>query len=68
MTATRLPVGLRHRGGWGGTQLLLPDREVVDVLTGRRLAGGSIALSDVLDTYPVALLVDADRLEEGSSR
>ena len=66
--ATRLPVGLRHRGGWGGTQLLLPDREVVDVLTGRRLAGGSIALSDVLDTYPVALLVDARRLEEGSSR
>ncbi|NJC71712.1 malto-oligosyltrehalose synthase [Planosporangium thailandense] len=53
--ATRLPVGLRRRGGWGDTRLSLPD-DLVDVLTGRQFAGGAVALVDLLDPYPVALL------------
>ena len=53
--AARLPVSLAHEG-WGDTELLLPGRAVVDVLTGREYEGGSIPLSDLLSTYPVALL------------
>jgi (1->4)-alpha-D-glucan 1-alpha-D-glucosylmutase len=53
--ATRLPVALRQRGGWGDTRLLLPgDR--TDVLTGRHFADGAVPLADLLDPYPVALL------------
>ncbi|WJL95770.1 malto-oligosyltrehalose synthase [Microbacterium sp. ET2] len=65
---TRLPVGLARRGGWGRTALLLPAGGVVDALTGRRFGGGLIPLSQILQTYPVALLIDADRTEEGTSR
>jgi (1->4)-alpha-D-glucan 1-alpha-D-glucosylmutase len=53
--ATRLPVGLRRRGGWGETRLTLP-REATDLLTGRRFASGPVRLADLLDRYPVALL------------
>jgi (1->4)-alpha-D-glucan 1-alpha-D-glucosylmutase len=53
--ATRLPVGLRRRGGWGSTSVVLPF-DGVEVLTGRRLAG-RVAAVDLLGTYPVALLV-----------
>lgn len=56
--ATRLPVGLSQRGGWGDTVLMRPDISATDVLTDRRIAGGPIRLSELLDTYPVALLVD----------
>ncbi len=55
--ATRLPVGLAARGGWGDTVLLHTPEPVVDVLTGQRHAGGELALGAVLETYPVALLV-----------
>lgn len=56
--ATRLPVGLQRRGGWGDTRLMRRDLPAVDALTGRRIAGGPIRLADLLDTYPVALLVE----------
>jgi (1->4)-alpha-D-glucan 1-alpha-D-glucosylmutase len=55
--ATRLPVGLRRRGGWGDTRLPLPPGQFTDVLTGRHFAGGTVSLADLLDRYPVALLV-----------
>jgi (1->4)-alpha-D-glucan 1-alpha-D-glucosylmutase len=56
--ATRLPDALRRRGGWADTRLPLPPgQEFTDVLTGRRFAGGSVPLADLLDPYPVALLV-----------
>ncbi|WP_340539280.1 malto-oligosyltrehalose synthase [Nocardioides sp. GXZ039] len=51
--ATRLPVGLAGRGGWGDTELRLPPGRWRDVLTGRESAG---RLSELLDTHPVALL------------
>ena len=55
--ATRLPVGLGARGGWGDTRLDLPDGTWTDLLTGRATDGG---LADLLEPYPVALLVRAD--------
>jgi (1->4)-alpha-D-glucan 1-alpha-D-glucosylmutase len=54
--ATRLPVALARRGGWGDTVLLHRDLPVQDALTGRRFDGGPILMADLLDTYPVALL------------
>ncbi|GAA1946318.1 malto-oligosyltrehalose synthase [Microbacterium aquimaris] len=54
--ATRLPIGLAARGGWGDTAVMLPEGTFVDVVTGRRVPGGVRPLADVLATYPVALL------------
>ncbi|TDP91800.1 malto-oligosyltrehalose synthase [Labedaea rhizosphaerae] len=52
--ATRLPVKLA-RSGWRDTVLPLPPGKWTDVLTGRPV--GSTALADLLEVYPVALLV-----------
>jgi len=54
--ATRLPVGLEAEGGWRDTVVLLPQRPVVDVITGREFEGGELLVSDLLWRYPVALL------------
>ncbi|MGD9527992.1 MAG: malto-oligosyltrehalose synthase [Pseudonocardia sp.] len=57
--ATRLPVGLAERGGWGDTVLPLPGAasDWYDVVTDRPVLGWTPRLADVLDRYPVALLV-----------
>jgi malto-oligosyltrehalose synthase/malto-oligosyltrehalose trehalohydrolase len=58
--ATRLPVGLAARGGWGETVLPLPAGRWVDRLTGRRIRlddRGRVLLRELLAHYPVALLV-----------
>ncbi|MFI9818363.1 malto-oligosyltrehalose synthase [Saccharothrix variisporea] len=55
--ATRLPVGLAAGGGWRDTVLPLPPGDWTDVLTGRPAPE---RLADLLDTYPVALLVRGD--------
>ena len=55
---TRLPVGLERSGGWRDTELLLPRRPMIEVLTGRRFEGGSVPVADLLTVYPVALLED----------
>ena len=57
--ATRLPVALARRGGWGEHTLSLPSVAAGwhDLLTGRTVAGGSVRLEDLLDALPVALLV-----------
>lgn len=54
--ATRLPVGLERRGGWGDTLLLTPARRCTDVFTGRRFDGSEMRVAELLDVYPVALL------------
>ncbi|TDN92694.1 malto-oligosyltrehalose synthase [Microbacterium sp. BK668] len=54
--ATRLPVGLDRRGGWGDTALLRRPGPAVDVITGRRFDGRTVPLADLLSRYPVALL------------
>lgn len=56
--ATRLPVGLAERGGWGGTAIDLGSAPVVDVLTGVEHRGGELRVADLLQRYPVALLVE----------
>lgn len=55
--ATRLPAGLAARGGWGDTVLLRHGGPTVDALTGRRFDGSTVRMADLLDRYPVALLV-----------
>ena len=59
--ATRLPVALARRGEftgspWGDTTLLRHAGPTIDVLTGREFTG-HVALAELLDVYPVALLV-----------
>ncbi|WP_341999020.1 malto-oligosyltrehalose synthase [Microbacterium sp. LWH7-1.2] len=59
--ATRLPVGLAARGEgtgspWGDTMLLRHAGPTTDVLTGR-VYSGHVLLAELLDLYPVALLV-----------
>jgi (1->4)-alpha-D-glucan 1-alpha-D-glucosylmutase len=58
--ATRLPVGLRRRGGWAGTVLPVPEGRWRDVLTGATHSGPRPLLSDIDIRLPVALLVPAD--------
>ena len=54
--ATRLPVGLAARGGWGDTAVLVPTGDWRDELTGAEVSGGLVPLATLLDRYPVALL------------
>ena len=53
--ATRLPVGLARRGGWGETSLNLGGR-VTDAIGGVSHQG-RVPMSDLLSDYPAALLV-----------
>ncbi|MEF2976947.1 malto-oligosyltrehalose synthase [Subtercola sp. YIM 133946] len=59
--ATRLPVGLAARGGWADTTLSTDYERVRDVITGREYDGSTILLAELLQTYPVALLVPATK-------
>jgi len=57
--ATRLPVGLRDRGGWSDTVLPLANwgRGWMDVLTGAVFRGERVLLGELTRALPVALLV-----------
>jgi (1->4)-alpha-D-glucan 1-alpha-D-glucosylmutase len=56
--ATRLPYGLRQAGSWRATTLSLPAAgRWTDAITGRSFTGAEPPLADLLDRYPVALLV-----------
>jgi (1->4)-alpha-D-glucan 1-alpha-D-glucosylmutase len=61
--ATRLPAGLRRRGGWAGTALPLPASAPswTDVLTGQRYSGDRAPLAELTRRLPVALLVPEGR-------
>jgi (1->4)-alpha-D-glucan 1-alpha-D-glucosylmutase len=54
--ATRLPIGLAARGGWGETALLLPEGSWTDAFTGFSVRG-DVPLGELLARYPVALLL-----------
>jgi (1->4)-alpha-D-glucan 1-alpha-D-glucosylmutase len=54
--ATRLPVGLERRGGWGEACLTLPDGLFRDALTNVRHEG-VISVDTLLAHYPVSLLL-----------
>ena len=63
--ATRLPIGLAARGGWGDTSIQLPDAtggagRWRELLTGREFEGGAVQLTELLSTLPVALLTRTD--------
>jgi (1->4)-alpha-D-glucan 1-alpha-D-glucosylmutase len=60
---TRLPAGLRRRGGWADTALPLPELHWRDVLTGVRHAGLRPPLAELTWRLPVALLIP-DRVWE----
>jgi (1->4)-alpha-D-glucan 1-alpha-D-glucosylmutase len=53
--ATRLPATLERAGGWRDTAIDLGG-PATDVITGRRV-DRELPLAELLDTYPVALLV-----------
>ncbi|MEO9322065.1 malto-oligosyltrehalose synthase [Nocardioides sp. C4-1] len=55
--ATRLPVGLAERGGWGDTRLALPAGTWRDLITDTTTDG---EVAPLLSTYGVALLVKED--------
>jgi (1->4)-alpha-D-glucan 1-alpha-D-glucosylmutase len=68
--ATRLPGGLRRRGGWDDTTLSLDAvRDAaptwVDVLTGRPYRTGAVRLAELTRQLPVALLVPEAFAPEG---
>jgi (1->4)-alpha-D-glucan 1-alpha-D-glucosylmutase len=54
---TRLPVGLRRRGGWQDTALPLPGRAWADLLTGAVHRGPAVPMTELTGRLPVALLV-----------
>jgi len=73
--ATRLPAGLRRRGGWSDTVLPLPELHWRDMLTGTRHAGLRPPLAEVTRRLPVALLIpdriylqEQDRRTGGTAR
>ncbi len=69
--ATRLPLGLAARGGFGGTTLPLPPGAWAEALTGRTVdldEDGRVRLTDILTDYPVALLVRDDRRRDARGR
>ncbi|GGS60975.1 malto-oligosyltrehalose synthase [Planobispora rosea] len=53
--ATRLPVGLERRGGWGNRTLTLPHGRWRDLLSGAEHTG-RVPLAHLLSHHPVALL------------
>ena len=54
--ATRLPVAVERRGGWGENAVALPEGSWGDELTGATFTGGSVRLASLLADLPVALL------------
>jgi (1->4)-alpha-D-glucan 1-alpha-D-glucosylmutase len=54
--ATRLPYGLERDGGWRDTAVEL-EYAMKDELTGTGFGPGTVKITDILRTYPVALLV-----------
>jgi (1->4)-alpha-D-glucan 1-alpha-D-glucosylmutase len=64
--ATRFPLGLEKLGGWGDTAVMLPNRQVIDIISGRTFEGGLLLLADLLTDYPVALLAPVPSRSENS--
>ena len=60
--ATRLPIGLAATGGWRDAVIEVARRPLTEVLAGREFDGGTLRLAELLDRYPVALLVPTELL------
>ncbi|HEY2042063.1 MAG TPA: malto-oligosyltrehalose synthase [Jatrophihabitans sp.] len=63
--ATRLPVAVEY-SGWTDTDLELSVGNYRDALTGAR-HHGTVLLADLLETYPVALLLKDEPVTDGDS-
>jgi len=62
--ATIVPRLVKTLGGdWADTTVELPDGEWVNRLTGARARGGRVAIAEMLQDFPVALLVRESRKE-----
>ncbi|MGO2193849.1 malto-oligosyltrehalose synthase [Brachybacterium sp. AOP42-C2-15] len=61
---TRLALGLAQRGGWGDGWIALPSGRWRDALSGAEFDGGQVSLGELLDAWPVALLVRSAGMEE----
>ena len=48
---------MRTEKGWGNTSIPLPPGAWTNVLSGDKLTGEETKISDLLNTFPVALLV-----------
>jgi (1->4)-alpha-D-glucan 1-alpha-D-glucosylmutase len=57
--ATRLPIGLSRHGGWRDTALSLPGQSWTEIFTNTTYGGSRLAVAELLQSYPVALLVKA---------
>jgi malto-oligosyltrehalose synthase len=62
--ATRMPAGLRGRGGWGKTALELPAGSWTDLLSDAVYEGGTVPMAELTRRLPVALLVQEALLVE----
>ena len=58
--AARLPVGLARDGGWADTTVQLAGKPFTDVIADRDYEGGTLALGEVFERYPVALLAPTE--------
>jgi (1->4)-alpha-D-glucan 1-alpha-D-glucosylmutase len=57
----RLPLRLERDGGWRDTTVELPDDGIwTDAVTGAPVEGGSVGVAELLDSFPVAVLVHDD--------
>jgi (1->4)-alpha-D-glucan 1-alpha-D-glucosylmutase len=54
---TRLPAGLRRRGGWQHATLPLPAGPWVDLLTGTVHQGPAVSMTELTGRLPVSLLI-----------
>jgi (1->4)-alpha-D-glucan 1-alpha-D-glucosylmutase len=61
--ATRLPLGLARRGGWGDAWLSPSVNKVTELFTGHVYSGGRVLLAELLAAYPVALLTRSEPVE-----
>lgn len=57
VVATRLPLGLATRGGWGDTVVMAPTGRYRDAISGAVVHGGHMRVQDLMERYPVALLL-----------
>jgi (1->4)-alpha-D-glucan 1-alpha-D-glucosylmutase len=52
----RLVIRLIRAGGWRGTEVVLPDGEWRNELTGQRVDGGAVGVAALLGRFPAALM------------
>ena len=48
---------MKTQGGWGDTAVTLPAGEWTNVLSDEKLKAGTVKAQQLLDTFPVALLI-----------